>query len=76
MNYDDGMIFIKMGMSIGVGGTAVRRPASVTDTGGTFHRRATVGELFENLQPAHYFFHLDFFSIENGDSGGVIAPVF
>ena len=54
----------------------MRRPAGVTDSGGTFHRRTAVGELLREPSVGPLLFHLDFFSVENGDSGGVIAPVF
>ena len=76
MDDSNGMLLIHMGMRICVGGTAMGRPAGVSDTAKAGQQCTVVYFFIQNAKPADCLFHMDFLTIKNGDSGRVIASVF
>ena len=72
----NGMLLVHMGMGICVRGTAMCRPAGVSDAAKTGQQGAVVYFFIQNAKPADCFFHMDFLTIKNSDPGRVIASVF
>ena len=72
----NGMLLVHMGMGICVRGTAMCRPAGVSDAAKTGQQCAVVYFFIQNAKPADCFFHMDFLTIKNSDPGRVIASVF
>ena len=64
-----------MRMRIHVGWTAVRCPSRMTDTDNTL-RRMFLDFFLQCSQTTHRFFDVDFFTVENGNTGRVISSVF
>ena len=76
MHHGDGIFLVHMGMGVFVGRAAVSGPAGVADAAGSRQGLSGVCEPFQNRKPACSFRHPDFFTVEDSDPGGVIAPVF
>jgi len=66
---------VTMGMGVGVAGFAVGGPTGVGNAEGAIEAAQSVQFFFQHSHPAHRLGDLEF-TVEDGDSGGVVAPVF
>ena len=75
MYHYDTLIFIKMRMSVDIRRCTMRCPTGMTDSKLTRKQLASMSQFIQHFQPSHCFFHIDFLSVINCNTGRVISSV-
>ena len=73
---NDRMIMVKVRMRVQIGRNTVGCPSGVADADGSRKGCAVLCQLLKYFQASYRFFHLDFFSVIDSNSGRVVSAVF
>ena len=75
MYHRDRLVRIEMRMRIDITRYAMGRPPGMPDAAEPCHRLAAMGQIFQNLQPAHGLGDVDLLTVIDGHACRIISPV-